>query len=270
MKSMRILGLCLAAVFAISAVAVSSAAASTPEYKTCAKAAKVGKTYTGAYTDKNCSELNAKGEGKFERVAVKTPDKFKAKAAATTIYLYDPTTKTLKLKVICTKGKDEGEIFNSTEAKLKITYEGCEPLETELKGKCTTAGQAAGTIVTEPAIEKLAWVNSGETEVGVSVAAAAEGGPIEKMTCAGAETAELRGAMTGKIGPVNTVSKTQTLTFNASSVTGEPELLGTWSGATFTEGGLFTKLGGFAVYEHVPTGQQTVEPQKGGSVLIAG
>ncbi len=80
MKSMRILGLCLAAVFALSAIAVSSAAAAQPEYKTCGKATKIVKTYTGKYTDKNCSEVNAKSEGKYERVAVKTPDKFKAKA----------------------------------------------------------------------------------------------------------------------------------------------------------------------------------------------
>ncbi len=91
-----------------------------------------------------------------------------------------------------------------------------------------------------------------ETEVGVSIAAAAEGGPIEKMTCAGAETAELHGAMVGKISPVNIASKTQTLTFNASSLTGEPELPGTYSGEALTEGGQFIDLGGFLVFPHVP------------------
>lgn len=270
MKSMRILGLCLAAVFALSAVAVSSAAAAQPEYKTCAKAAKIGKTYTGQYTDKLCSVVNGTGEGHYERVAVKTPDKFKAKSSASKIYLFEPSTKTLKLKVGCTKGKDEGEIINGTEAKLKITYEGCEPIETELKGKCTTTGQSEGTVVTEPLIEKLAWINSGESEVGVLVAPATEGGAIEKMTCAGAEKAELSGSMVGKVGPVNIASKLQTLTFNASSVTGEPELLNTWSGETATEAGLFTKLSGFVAYEKVPTGQQTVEPQKGAAVVIVG
>lgn len=271
MKRVRIVGLCIAGVLAISAVAAGSAAAAEPEYLTCAKAAKVGKTYTGKYTDKHCSEVNVKGEGKYERTAVKVPDKFKSKSGVTTIYLYEAATHTLKLKVECKKDKDEGEIFNSREAKLRITYEECEPQGTALSGKCTTNGQAkAGTVVTEPLVSKLVWVNEAETEPGIDVQAAVPGGPIEKMVCVGAENAELLGSMVGKISPVNAASKTQTLTFNASPTTGEPEFFGTWEGAAFSPETLTAELSGLETYSHVPVGLSGSEPQKGAEVIVAG
>jgi hypothetical protein len=270
MKRVRIVGLCITAVLAISAVAAGSAAAAEPEYLTCAKAAKVGKTYTGKYTDKHCAEVNAKGEGKYERTALKGPDKFKSKSGATNLYLYEPATHTLKLKVVCKKDKDEGEIFNSREAKLRITYEECEPQETVLTGKCTTNGQTkAGTVVTEPLISKLVWVNEAETEPGVDVQAETPGGPIEKMVCVGAENAELLGSMVGKIGPVNSASKTQTLTFNASATTGEPEFFGTWEGAAFSPGTLTAELAGVANYKGVPVGLSSIEPQTGKEVIVS-
>ncbi len=64
MKRIGIIGLCLVALFAFSAMASSSALAG--EYITCGKAAKVGKKYTGSYTNNNCSALSATEEGKYE------------------------------------------------------------------------------------------------------------------------------------------------------------------------------------------------------------
>ncbi len=64
MKRFKIVGLCLVAVFAFSAVAVSSASAGS--LGVCGKAAKVGKSYTGKFSDKLCATAEPKGEGKYE------------------------------------------------------------------------------------------------------------------------------------------------------------------------------------------------------------
>ncbi len=47
MKRIRIMGLCLVAAFALTAVIASGAQAG--QYGVCGKAAKVGKSYTGKY-----------------------------------------------------------------------------------------------------------------------------------------------------------------------------------------------------------------------------
>src|ERR1700728_4705272 len=62
---MKIIGACLVAVFALAAVAVSSASAAEPEWGRCVSAKK------GHYKDANCQEKdekNGKGKGKFEWV----------------------------------------------------------------------------------------------------------------------------------------------------------------------------------------------------------
>ena len=44
MKRFKVVGLCLVAVFAFSAIIASGASAALPEYKVCGKAAKSGQT----------------------------------------------------------------------------------------------------------------------------------------------------------------------------------------------------------------------------------
>ena len=69
MKRIKIVGLCLIALFAFSAVAAASAfAEGRPEYKLCAKVAKVEGKYNGSYSDKGCT-TEATG-GKYEREEV--------------------------------------------------------------------------------------------------------------------------------------------------------------------------------------------------------
>ena len=92
MRRISIVGLLLAAVFALSALASSSAlAAGGPEYLACGKAAKSGKKYTGKYANKTCSEVSATSEGKYERVALKKfPVKFKGTIGVTNVYVVQP------------------------------------------------------------------------------------------------------------------------------------------------------------------------------------
>ena len=90
MRSIRTTALALVAVFALAAAAAASASAAEPTYMTCAKASKVGKAYTGKYSDKLCSTESATSTGKYERVALSGPIAFKAKGGEATLTLYNP------------------------------------------------------------------------------------------------------------------------------------------------------------------------------------
>ena len=60
MKHVKLVGLCLLAVFALAAVAATAAQAEGPEWGRCVKLAKD----KGKYKDANCSELEGKTNGK--------------------------------------------------------------------------------------------------------------------------------------------------------------------------------------------------------------
>jgi hypothetical protein len=274
MKRIRIVGLCLAAIFAMSAVAAASAAAAEPEYSSCGKTVKVEKKYSGMYTSKLCSPaaLSATNEGEYERVApTKLPAKLKSTSGVTYIYLSSRETKTVTEIVKCMKDKDEGHIINKREADLKITFEECEADSGVLTGAvCGTPGaKKENDIVTETLVSKLVWLNEAETEIGIAIAPEA-GKPIEKVLCGGIETAELLGSMVGKVSPVEEATKTDTLSFTASPTTGVQEYVGYWEGATFQEDALYSELSGADNYTDVQTGQTSVDTQKGGDYVIGG
>ena len=108
MKHVKLLGLCLIAVFALTAVAASAAQAEGPEWGRCVKLAKD----KGKYKDSNCTELEGKTNGKGV---------FKAKAkgfyewegnANTTCYL-EPAKKGKYKNSTCTEleGKTKKGVF---------------------------------------------------------------------------------------------------------------------------------------------------------------
>ena len=66
------------------------------------KAAKVGKTYTGKYSDKECKVTNVKSEGKYEAQPVAEGTPFTGKNKAVTIMAAGKT-------VTCKKGTETGE-----------------------------------------------------------------------------------------------------------------------------------------------------------------
>ena len=76
MKRMRIMGLCLVAVFALGAFAASSAFA-LPEFGRC-----VPKAGTGKYSDANCTVKAAKGKGVTEFVKTIEKKKFTSAGGA--------------------------------------------------------------------------------------------------------------------------------------------------------------------------------------------
>jgi hypothetical protein len=270
MKRTTIVGLCLAAICAFCAVAVASASAAQPEFQECGKAAKSGKTYTGKYSNKTCTEVNAKSEGKYERKAPKKAVKFKGTLGGTNFYVYDPAEKAIKGDFVCTGGKNSGATTGASEATLTVSWSGCEGTGPLAGIGCYSPGAKVGTVVSNPLVVKLVWLNGADTEVGVDIQAATAGGPIAKVECGEVEKVETFGSIIGKISPTESVTKAETMTFNASETTGEPEYDGSYEGVTFKEEPLYSVLEGASKAPRAPTSQKSVYTEKSGSVIIAG
>jgi hypothetical protein len=132
LRHVRMLGLCLVAVFAVGGVAATCALADggpesdVPGYYHCVKAKKVGKAYTGQYGEKECKT------------------------------------------VVCKKDKDRGEIISENEVVLEtITFEDCLA-NGEKSRPCGNV--SAETIETDPQEGLLVWLNEARTEAGILLA----------------------------------------------------------------------------------------------------
>ncbi len=268
MKRSTLSGIVLAATIGATALPVASAAAAPPQYEACTKAAKAGKTYTGGYANKTCSEPSAGHEGKYELgTLTAVPATVKEKLGKVDIYLYNPMTKKTEGHFECSKGKGSGTITGASTGEVTFSYSGCKATGS-LAGPCNSPGQKAGNVASTALTTRLVWLNEAETEPGIQFKPATEGGPITSVICAGgAETAELVGTMTGQIGPTGEASKNQTLTFGANEV-GEADFAGSWEGGTFSSEPLLSNLKGIKEFTGVPSAEGAVFEQKGPAVLI--
>lgn len=226
MKRMRIVGLCLVAVFALSALIVSSASAAAPEFKICGKAAKSGKLYTGHYTDKACSKHATEAEekegkkNKYERVEWTKAKKktYKAKNKGTPHNnIVNPfgekdggESEPAKIEgtTECTKESVVGEVTGPKTEKWHTVYTSCKAEETP----CNTKGAKAGEIKTEELEAELVFLNSAKTEVGLRVKGKGKEGLLAQYECIGGT---LNVLVTGEVlaktsGNINTANKKTT------------------------------------------------------------
>jgi hypothetical protein len=147
MKRMRVLGLCLVAVGAISAViAASASAVAVPEFGRCK--AQVG----GKFSNSGCTLLAKEvSKQKFEWFGGPGPkNKFKAHQKAETLATLETVGGT---KITCTTESNENAEFNSakTVAKIIAEFKGCETS----KIPCNSAGKGTGEITTNALAGKL-------------------------------------------------------------------------------------------------------------------
>ncbi len=147
MKRIRIVGMCLVAIFALCAI-VASAASAAPEYKTCVKAPKEGKlTPTGEFSDKACSSPLA--GGKYKLAGYNEGKKklgTKGKGSNPVNRQIYPALKEAVADVECTTEKSSGEVISSSNADSNVEYSGCKDSE----GKnCNTPPLGKGKIKTD-------------------------------------------------------------------------------------------------------------------------
>jgi hypothetical protein len=134
-------GVCLVAMFAITAVASATASAAQPEYQACTKlkANAITKKFAGNYTNSTCTEVNATKEGAYEIEAAKLPMSFAGKGKAATFYYYKPGGK-IAWKVLCKKNLESAAIEETTSLEGTITFEECVATNQVTKAKSTCAG----------------------------------------------------------------------------------------------------------------------------------
>lgn len=146
MTRIKIIGLCLIAIFATSAMVASAAQAG--EVGECVKLAKVGGKYTGKYLDKNCqtratSAQEAEGKkNKYEWSPGVKPANGKFTATSKTAILEGAAG-----NIECKSSVTVGEWLTNTKDTEQATFSGCE-LKGAVDGECHSAGQANGVIVT--------------------------------------------------------------------------------------------------------------------------
>ncbi len=228
MRRMRILGLCLVAMFAFSSMAAASASAVLlHEWKECSKAKKVGKEYTGHYTSKECTLASfVTTGGKYELLEV-TKKTFTSKSKVSRFYSFIPSNEALPLgggavagKIECKTSKDAGEFKNAKLATDTILFSGC----TSEGKKCTSAGEPAGSVKTN--------LLSIKPELGVPLpgkvlllTGPAEGNVFAEFNCEGAEVKVL-GALLGlAVGNVQQAVKTAHLTWQVNKEFGQEPVL---------------------------------------------
>jgi hypothetical protein len=276
MKSIRILGLALVAVFALCATMVASASAN-PTWKVCAKAAKEGKTYTGHYSDKNCS-VKVETGGKYELVAGIGKGKgFKGKGG--TAILHNVVPGKGDIKVECASFKDEGSVAApDLVLNVKSTFSKCK----SLGSPCKTEGGKKETITTETLAGNLGWLNKAGKVAGESLANQAHPGTGYNATfeCEGLAKVRVFGAVIGTVTPVGSISKESTTTFAVGPYLGElaPGYTPVTNPPAFEEesvGVLLTELNGpetgntWQPEGGLPSGQEGAAANKGEALEIS-
>jgi hypothetical protein len=244
MKRMRIMGLCLVAVFALTIVAASSASAA-PTFYECAKV-------SGGTFEKGCGKEGGKGGYALQPGRGKNKA-FKGKGGSAVL-----TTPAVGGEVKCGSSKDEGFVSSSFtgQEKVKVIFGKC----TSLGKNCSSAGAKKGEIKTNPLEGTLGYISKTGPKVGVSLKG--EGGlDSADFTCEGL-IIETKAAVIGEItGDINVFSKEATDSF---TVTG-----GGTQTITKFEGGptevLETLINGSGPFE---SGEATTTKNKGESLEI--
>jgi len=198
MKRINVLGLCLVAVFALSAVIASAAFAADPEYQVCGKAAKNGKVYTGKYKDKACSEAEPKGEGKYERVSWEKAKKktFKGKNEGAPhnniVNVFGESGKggpaepaKIEGTTECQQEKVAGETTGAKTTTWKTEYKKCTAVVSKIPTTCNTKGEKSGVIKTDQLSSTLVNLDKGpgHKKVGIRVKGGGPGGRLAQYEC---------------------------------------------------------------------------------------
>jgi len=177
MKRLSIVGLCLIAVLGVSAVAVGSASASLPEFK----AAAFPVTFTSA------SALPL-----------------------------EPTLTTLANVIKCKMSTDKGEITvggTKLVGKIIVTYTECTITISGMAVGCKTAGQTGNTIVTQPLMGELGYINKAIPTVGILFHPETPGTVLFAEFACSIVTVKVTGSLVGLASPINVSQSTSTISF---------------------------------------------------------
>ncbi len=266
MKSIRIMGLCLVAVFALAAIAAASASA-TPRFAVCVKHGPGLK-----YDNATCSAKNAKesknkygiAEGLGKGVKVKEGKKktikhpFTDTAGAGALHSYGAPA-----VVECTASSGKGDL----EAPNKVID------DVQTFTGCNVGGAPCGTggTITTAALEGEYVDEAGGTVVGLTLSPTPPAVYFAEFTCAlaGVSIRTAGTAIGVQTGNVNTISTTSKTAYNQSG--GIAEYTSLEGGVPF-EKSLFTQFNTGSGWEPTapgtPSGEETTATNTGEAVEI--
>ncbi len=182
MKSIKIAGPCLVAVFACSAIVAASASGSKPErpeYFKCEKAPKVSGKYTGEFSNKECTKATSDGKYKLTRLA-ESKEAFTGKSKGATFTFGGKTVK-------CKRDTDKGELDGAVWTYETIIFAGCD-----VNGK---KNEPCENITTHRLFGELYYTSKEETAADIDVS----GGRVFTEIKCGTETFVIEGQLVGTV-----------------------------------------------------------------------
>jgi hypothetical protein len=177
MKRITIIGLCLVAVFAMSAIATATASAEAPEFGQCLKKAVAG---GAGYSDSKCNKaVGIKAKYEWVPGFVAGKEKFTSTGATATLKTSGGKT------VTCKKENSTGEYLKDGSNKKESTT--VNFVECKSSGfACTTAGDKTGELTTNPLIGEVGFENTLKTKTDLKLEpAAGHEGFFVKFKCLG-------------------------------------------------------------------------------------
>jgi hypothetical protein len=203
MKRMKVLGLCLVAAFAFSALVASAAFAVDPEYQICGKAAKSGKLYIGKYSEKTCAkeaspaEITEGKKNKYEREEISKAKKkgFKGKNSGAPhnniVNVFgekkggpsEPAV--IEGTTTCQKEKVTGENTGAKTTTWHTEYSKCSAVVAKIPTECNTKEKKKGDIDTDQLSSTLVNLDKGpgHKKVGIRVKGGGPGGRLAQYEC---------------------------------------------------------------------------------------
>jgi len=226
MTKHRLLGLCLAAALACSAVGATSAWAEAPELGRCVSHAG------GKYTNNVCTKAaTGKIVGKYEWEPGAVKAKFTGVGGVATLETVH------KVKVTCKTEVSSGEYTSpKTVGNINVTFTGCE----SLGYKCKTTTSAEGELSTVPLAGTLRWENATKTKVAIDLVP--QSGELFIEFQCGPADAKVQGSVMTNV-PVDIVKTVFEQKFTAKLGKQKPEYYYTATGEKVKDV-LISKIGG--------------------------
>jgi hypothetical protein len=258
MKRVKVVELCLVALFAMGMLpAASASAAQMPVYEVCKKASpKEG----GAFNNKTCTEESKGGkkEGDFElgkwNEGKEASPKLKGRNGESVSKVYVPGLGVVGT-VECKKAKSIGTIEGPSEASMTVTFEKCSS-----SGEvCTSeqAGEKSGDITTSLLTALLISVSKSPVIVATRMFPTSPATTLFTFKC-GKTRAEVVGSVDGEdTGNVEKLSKDSTQTF-ATTPEGE-EVINDEEGGTAGEDIMYATISGVGT---LPSDEETTASLK--------
>jgi hypothetical protein len=213
MRRVRFVQLCMVVACAISGVVSASASASAPEYGRCDKAAKVGKSYTGGFTNSSCTAKSETKTGKYEWSPGVVSKHQTSKGGAGVL------EEVGKYAVGCSTESSTGEYSGTKEVKdLIVKFKGCKATPFV----CTSEGHEEGELETKPLEGRVVWENEQKHKTALDLYPSVGNETFIEFTCGATLTVAVKGSILVPV-TADKMSETVTLKYKAKHGFQTPE-----------------------------------------------